>query len=41
MVFFVGLFQPAKVTTHWHKGTTFLIKFDESVILRDKQVEGR
>ncbi|KAK2160175.1 hypothetical protein LSH36_138g00024 [Paralvinella palmiformis] len=32
---------PAKVTTHWHKGTTFLIKFDESVILRDKQVEGR
>nr|XP_039274183.1 trafficking protein particle complex subunit 5-like [Styela clava] len=27
---------PAKVTTHWHKGTTLMIKFDESVIARDK-----
>lgn len=34
-------FQPAKVTAHWHKGTTFMIKFDESVIARDKIVEGR
>ncbi|KAK6179159.1 trafficking protein particle complex subunit 5 [Patella vulgata] len=32
---------PAKVTVHWHKGTTFMIKFDESVIARDKLVEGR
>ncbi|XP_013409614.1 trafficking protein particle complex subunit 5 [Lingula anatina] len=32
---------PAKVTTHWHKGTTFMIKFDESVIARDKTVDGR
>jgi len=35
------LFQPAKVTAHWHKGTAFVIKFDESVIARDKMVEGR
>ncbi|KAL3869420.1 hypothetical protein ACJMK2_042108 [Sinanodonta woodiana] len=32
---------PAKVTVHWHKGTTFMIKFDESVIIRDKMVEGK
>ncbi|XP_060596851.1 trafficking protein particle complex subunit 5-like isoform X1 [Ruditapes philippinarum] len=32
---------PAKVTVHWHKGTTFLIKFDESVIARDKLVDGK
>merc|ERR1711893_25363 len=32
---------PAKVTAHWHKGTTFMIKFDESVISRDKMVDGR
>nr|CAG4646678.1 EOG090X0H7V [Macrothrix elegans] len=32
---------PAKVTAHWHKGTTYMIKFDESVIVRDKQLEGR
>nr|CAG4651445.1 EOG090X0H7V [Simocephalus serrulatus] len=32
---------PAKVTAHWHKGTTYMIKFDESVITRDKQLEGR
>ncbi|CAH1773224.1 unnamed protein product [Owenia fusiformis] len=32
---------PAKVTAHWHKGTTFMIKFEESVIIRDKAVEGR
>ncbi|GFN81469.1 trafficking protein particle complex subunit 5-like [Plakobranchus ocellatus] len=32
---------PAKVTVHWHKGTTFMIKFDESVIARDKMVDSR
>lgn len=29
----------AKVTTHWHKGTTFMIKFDDAVIARDKALE--
>lgn len=29
---------PAKVTAHWHKGTTFMIEFDESVLARDKMV---
>nr|XP_033779364.1 trafficking protein particle complex subunit 5 isoform X2 [Geotrypetes seraphini] len=32
---------PAKVTAHWHKGTTLMIKFDESVIARDKALDGR
>lgn len=32
---------PAKVTVHWHKGTTLMIKFDEAVIARDKALEGR
>ncbi|KAF7654572.1 hypothetical protein LDENG_00067890 [Lucifuga dentata] len=32
---------PAKVTAHWHKGTTLMIKFNESVIARDKALEGR
>jgi len=45
LFFFFRLFpvetQPAKVTAHWHKGTTYMIKFDESVIARDKQLEGR
>lgn len=36
-----GCAFPAKVTTHWHKGTTFMIKFDESVISRDKLMENR
>jgi len=27
---------PVKVSAHWHKGTTFMVKFDESVIARDK-----
>ncbi|CAG5085418.1 Oidioi.mRNA.OKI2018_I69.PAR.g10889.t1.cds [Oikopleura dioica] len=27
---------PCKVTTHWHKGTTFMIQFDESVVNREK-----
>lgn len=32
---------PAKVTVHWHKGTTLMIKFNEEVIARDKALEGR
>uniref|UniRef100_A0A672G072 Trafficking protein particle complex subunit 5-like n=1 Tax=Salarias fasciatus TaxID=181472 RepID=A0A672G072_SALFA len=32
---------PAKVTAHWHKGTTLMIKFNESVITRDKALDGR
>jgi hypothetical protein len=32
---------PAKVTVHWHKGTTFMIKFDESVIIRDKAQDSK
>ncbi|KFP04737.1 Trafficking protein particle complex subunit 5, partial [Calypte anna] len=32
---------PAKVTAHWHKGTTLMIKFEENVIARDKSLEGR
>eukprot|EP00794_Sanderia_malayensis_P007759 gene7759-8603_t len=30
---------PAKVSVHWHKGTTFLIKFDDTVIAREKAME--
>ena len=30
---------PAKVSAHWHKGTTFMVKFEESVIARDKVTE--
>jgi hypothetical protein len=30
---------PAKVSAHWHKGTTFMVKFDEHVIARDRQLE--
>lgn len=40
-LFFNFLFQPAKVTVHWHKGTCFMIKFDESVIARDKMIDSR
>ena len=32
---------PAKVTVHWHKGTTLMIKFNDEVIARDKALEGR
>ncbi|KAF7268924.1 trafficking protein particle complex subunit 31 [Rhynchophorus ferrugineus] len=32
---------PAKVSAHWHKGTTYMIKFDDSVLARDNQVEDR
>ncbi|XP_063241722.1 trafficking protein particle complex subunit 5 [Bacillus rossius redtenbacheri] len=31
----------AKVTAHWHKGTTYMVKFEDSVIARDKQLEDR
>ena len=32
---------PAKVSAHWHNGTTFMIKFEESVILKDKQLDAK
>lgn len=32
---------PAKVTAHWHKGTTYMVKFDDSVISRDKMLDDR
>jgi len=32
---------PAKVSAHWHKGTAFMIKFEDSVITRDKALEGK
>ncbi|XP_063988208.1 trafficking protein particle complex subunit 5 [Diachasmimorpha longicaudata] len=32
---------PAKVTAHWHKGTTYMVKLDDSVITRDKQLDER
>jgi len=35
----VGANFPAKVTAHWHKGTTFMVKFDEQVIKRDKMID--
>lgn len=31
----------AKVTAHWHKGTTYMLQFDEAVIARDKQLDER
>ncbi|XP_049783583.1 trafficking protein particle complex subunit 5-like [Schistocerca nitens] len=37
--FLTGCGFPAKVTTHWHNGTTYMIQFEESVIARDKQLE--
>ncbi|KAL1486766.1 hypothetical protein MTO96_008750 [Rhipicephalus appendiculatus] len=37
----IGCNFPAKVTAHWYKGTTFMIKFEESVIVRDKAMENR
>jgi len=30
---------PAKVSAHWHKGTTFMVKFEEEVIARDRAAE--
>ncbi|GFU43130.1 trafficking protein particle complex subunit 5 [Nephila pilipes] len=32
---------PAKVTAHWHQGTTFKIIFDQSVVNRDHSTDGR
>ncbi|KAF0296075.1 Trafficking protein particle complex subunit 5 [Amphibalanus amphitrite] len=32
---------PAKVTAHWHKGTTFMVRFESSVLARDAQVDTR
>ncbi|KAI5637625.1 transport protein particle (TRAPP) component domain-containing protein [Phthorimaea operculella] len=32
---------PAKVTAHWHKGTTYMVKFEDSVITRDKSLDDR
>ncbi|XP_026748947.2 trafficking protein particle complex subunit 5 [Galleria mellonella] len=32
---------PAKVTAHWHKGTTYMIKFEDFVIIRDKSLDDR
>ena len=37
----VFLLQPAKVTAHWHKGTTFMVRFESSVLARDAQVDSR
>lgn len=34
-------FKPAKVTAHWHQGTTYMVKFEESVISRDKMLEDK
>lgn len=28
-----------KVSSHWHKGTTYMVKFEDHVIARDKQME--
>ncbi|XP_046990084.1 trafficking protein particle complex subunit 5-like [Schistocerca americana] len=39
--FLNGCGFPAKVTAHWHKGTTYMVKFDDSVITKDKQMEER
>ncbi|XP_055313042.1 trafficking protein particle complex subunit 5 [Sitodiplosis mosellana] len=30
---------PCKVTAHWHKGTTYMVKFEDHVISRDRQLE--
>ncbi|KAI7695303.1 hypothetical protein SSS_01572 [Sarcoptes scabiei] len=30
---------PAKISVHWHEGTTYMIKFRDSVIERDKLLE--
>lgn len=32
---------PNKVTVHWHQGTTFMIKFDDSVIKRERRLTAR
>ena len=30
---------PAKVTAHWHQGTTFMVKFEDHVIAREKTMD--
>ena len=30
---------PAKVSAHWHNGTTFMVKFDKQVISRDRLLD--
>merc|ERR1712029_519182 len=35
----LGANFPAKVTAHWHKGTTFMVKFEDHVIARDRQMD--
>ncbi len=35
------IFQPAKVTAHWHKGTTLMIKFKDLVLSRERTLDGR
>jgi hypothetical protein len=32
---------PNKVTVHWHQGTTFMIKFDDSVVKREKRLTSK
>lgn len=32
---------PNKVTVHWHQGTTFMIKFDDSVLKREKRLTAK
>ncbi|XP_055460333.1 trafficking protein particle complex subunit 5 [Psammomys obesus] len=32
---------PARVSAHWHKGTTLMIKFDQAVLARERALEGR
>lgn len=39
--FIVFTLQNAKVTAHWHKGTTYMVKFEDHVITRDKQMDER
>lgn len=43
MILFIYFFflQNAKVTAHWHKGTTYMVKFEDYVITRDKQMDER
>lgn len=46
-VFVAGIVQallhfsgfPCQVSAHHHKGTTYMVKFEDSVIVRDKQLE--
>ena len=31
--------DPVKVSAHWHNGTTFMVKFEEHVISRDRMID--